>query len=78
MVRSLGAQVIWTGSMGPGAVDMFHGFGIDVVTGVVGTVGKAVNAYLNGSIEGVFPCRHDHPDSWGRGRRSPMRRQTPC
>ncbi len=74
-LHSLGADVILAGGMGPRAIDMFRGFGIDVVTGVAGKVGEAVDAYAQGRINGVVPCQHDHPESCGgheqdRGSRS--------
>ena len=64
-IRSLGADVIIAGGMGPRAIDMFHGFGIDVATGAVGLVEKVLMAYLKGEHRGVVPCRHDHPESCG-------------
>jgi predicted Fe-Mo cluster-binding NifX family protein len=64
-VRHLGANVIIAGGMGPRAIDMFHGFGIDVATGIVGTVGSVLEAYLCGQHRGVVPCAHDHPESCG-------------
>jgi predicted Fe-Mo cluster-binding NifX family protein len=62
-IRDLGADVIIAGGMGPRAVEMFHGFGIDVATGVTGTVGTVLGAYLRGEHRGVVPCAHDHPSS---------------
>ena len=64
-IRSLGVDAILAGGMGPRAVDLFHSFGIDVVTGVVGKVGEAVDAYVQGRLKGIVPCQHDHPDSCG-------------
>jgi len=64
-IQGLGADVILAGGMGPKAVHMFHGFGMDVATGAVGTVGKVVEAYLNGLVSGTVPCNHDHDDSCG-------------
>ena len=66
-VHELGANVIIAGGMGPRAIDMFHGFGIDVATGVVGKVGEVLGAYLRGQHRGVVPCAHDHPESCGGG-----------
>jgi len=60
-----GASVIVAGGMGPRAVTMFQGFGIEVATGAIGNVGKVLEAYLRGEIRGVVPCAHDHPDSCG-------------
>jgi predicted Fe-Mo cluster-binding NifX family protein len=64
-IRDLGANVIIAGGMGPRAVDMFHGFGIDVATGLTGAVEEVLAAYLRGEHRGVVPCSHDHPDSCG-------------
>ena len=64
-IHDLGANVIIAGGMGPQAIDMFHGFGMDVATGAVGTVEEAIGAYLRGEHRGVSPCAHDHPDSCG-------------
>ncbi len=64
-IRDLGADVILAGGMGPRAIDMFQGFGIEVATGAVGNVGKVLDAYLRGEIKGIVPCEHDHPHSCG-------------
>jgi predicted Fe-Mo cluster-binding NifX family protein len=64
-IRDLGAQVIIAGGMGPRAIDLFHGFGIDVATGATGTVAAVLGAHLRGEHRGVVPCAHDHPDSCG-------------
>ncbi|MBN2333397.1 MAG: NifB/NifX family molybdenum-iron cluster-binding protein [Deltaproteobacteria bacterium] len=59
-IKSLAADVIIAGGMGPKAIDMFQGFGIDVVTGVGGRVGNVLQAYLDGKISGAASCGHDH------------------
>jgi len=64
-VRGLGADVVVAGGMGPRAIDMFHEFGIEVVTGAVGNVRRVVEAYLRGELRGIVPCAHDHPESCG-------------
>jgi predicted Fe-Mo cluster-binding NifX family protein len=64
-IHSLGANVILAGGMGPRAVQMFHGFGIDVATGAIGRVDKVLGAYLSGELSGIVPCQHDHPESCG-------------
>lgn len=64
-IQGFGAQVILAGGMGPRAVQTFRSFGMDVVTGVVGTVDKVLEAYLDGTATGIVPCRHDHPESCG-------------
>lgn len=65
-IRSLGADVILAGGMGPRAVDMFQRFGIEVVTGASGEVSEVVRAYLSGEMTGIVPCKHDHADSCGQ------------
>jgi predicted Fe-Mo cluster-binding NifX family protein len=64
-IRDMGANVIIAGGMGPRAIDMFHGFGIDVATGATGAVQEVLGAYLRGEHRGVVPCAHDHPESCG-------------
>jgi predicted Fe-Mo cluster-binding NifX family protein len=64
-INGQGANVIIAGGMGPKAVDMFHEFGIDVATGITGTVSKVLEAYLCGVHRGVVPCTHDHPERCG-------------
>jgi predicted Fe-Mo cluster-binding NifX family protein len=65
-IRDLGTDVIIAGGMGPQAIDMFHGFGIDVATGATGSVSTVLGAYLRGEHRGVVPCAHDHPESCGQ------------
>jgi predicted Fe-Mo cluster-binding NifX family protein len=64
-IQGLGVHAILAGGMGPRAIEMFSRFGIDVATGVAGTVRDAVGSYIRGEISGTVPCRHDHPDSCG-------------
>jgi predicted Fe-Mo cluster-binding NifX family protein len=64
-IRDLGSQVIIAGGMGPRAIEMFHGFGIDVATGASGGVSSVLGAYLRGEHRGVVPCAHDHPEGCG-------------
>ena len=59
------ANVMVAGGMGPKAIEMFSGFGIEVATGVGGKVEKVLNAYLEGRVKGTAPCEHDHADSCG-------------
>ena len=65
-IHSLGATVILAGGMGPRAVQLFRGFGIDVATGAVGQVDRVLEEYLSGHLTGVVPCAHDHPESCGQ------------
>lgn len=64
-IKSLGAEVIIAGGMGPRAIDMFLAMDVEVATGALGVVGKVVQAYLRGEVRGVVPCAHDHPESCG-------------
>jgi len=66
-INSLEVDVIIAGGMGPKAIDMFAGFGIEVVTGVGGNVGNVLKAYLNGEISGASGCSHDHDHDHGGG-----------
>jgi predicted Fe-Mo cluster-binding NifX family protein len=42
-----------------GAIEIFERFGIEVATGVHGTVATVLGAYLSGEHRGVVPCAHD-------------------
>ncbi len=74
-IRDLGAHVVIAGGMGPRAIGLFHGFGIDVATGVTGNVAAVLRAYLRGEHRGVVPCAHDHPESCGG--HEPQERSSP-
>ena len=63
-LSGLDADVVLAGGMGPRAVAMFSGLGIEVATGISGTVADAIEAWIGGA-RGITPCRHDHPDSCG-------------
>jgi predicted Fe-Mo cluster-binding NifX family protein len=68
-IRDMGADVVIAGGMGPGAIEMFHEFGIDVATGAAGAVTAVLGSYLRGEHPGVMPCAHAHRDDCGgRGR----------
>lgn len=54
------AQVMISGGPGAGAVGYFNQFGIRVATGAVGSVGEAVQAYLNGGRNGAASCSEHH------------------
>ncbi|MFW6115404.1 MAG: NifB/NifX family molybdenum-iron cluster-binding protein [Thermodesulfobacteriota bacterium] len=62
-IKKIGAQVIIAGGMGPKAIRFFEQYGIQVVTGVRGTVREVVRMYLEGKAEGASPCLdHEHDD----------------
>jgi len=71
-VRDIGADVIIAGGMGSGAVEMFNRFGIDVATGVTGSVATVLGTYVRGEHHGVVACADHHRDGCG-GSRRPMR-----
>ena len=58
-IKSLDAQVIISGGMGPKAISFFEQFGIETETGVSGKVRNAVELYTDGQISGAEPCS-DH------------------
>jgi len=51
-----GAKVMITGGMGMRAVEIFQESGIEPVTGASGSARQAIEAYLNGSLQGAGPC----------------------
>ena len=67
-IQSQKANVMIAGGMGPKAIDFFHQFGIDVVTGVQGRIRDVVEAYLRGEISGIIPCEHQDHDCKEEGR----------
>lgn len=62
-----GANVIISGGMGAGAVDMFKEKGIEVITGASGDAEGAVNSYLQGELKSTeWVCHeHQHADECG-------------
>lgn len=56
-IHSLGADVMLTGGMGGRAVQFFQQYGIEPVTGAMGTVRQALERYLGGLLQGAAPCR---------------------
>jgi predicted Fe-Mo cluster-binding NifX family protein len=54
------ADAILAGGMGRRAMAMFAEMGIEPVSGVTGTVGPAIDAFLAGTLTGGAPCaEHD-------------------
>ncbi|MHC1630631.1 MAG: NifB/NifX family molybdenum-iron cluster-binding protein [Methanoculleaceae archaeon] len=59
LMRSLGVTHVITGGMGPRAIGLFNEAGIEVVTGVSGSVDSVIEAFLNGTLEGgESMCHH--------------------
>ena len=62
-----GAEVILSGGMGGGAIDIFNQRGVEVVTGASGAAETAVLAYLKGELKtnGATCNAHAHRDACG-------------
>ncbi len=62
-----GAQVIISGGMGGGAVDIFNERGVEVIVGAQGDARAAVEAYLAGNLisTGSVCHEHEHADECG-------------
>ena len=58
-LHNLGVEVIIAGGMGPKALGFFEQYGIQVATGVSGSVQEVLQLYLSGQIHGASPCM-DH------------------
>lgn len=59
-LNDLGVNVIISGGMGGGAVDIFNEKGIEVVIGITGASHEAVDMYLKGKLESTGSICHDH------------------
>ena len=55
-----GVNLVVSGGMGGGAVDIFNTLGIEVVIGVRGEADAAVAAYLLGELESTGSICHEH------------------
>jgi predicted Fe-Mo cluster-binding NifX family protein len=53
VIASKGVQVVLTGSCGPNAYQVLSAAGIQVITGVTGTIRDAVKEYKSGSLQNV-------------------------
>ena len=67
-LNDLGVNVIISGGMGGGAVDIFNSHKIEVILGATGDAEEAVNAYLKGELKstGSICHEHQHADEIGR------------
>lgn len=59
-LNDLGVQVIISGGMGGGAVDIFNEKGIEVIVGASGQAKAAVQAYLQGTLKSTGSVCHEH------------------
>lgn len=66
-LNDMGVNVIISGGMGGGAIEIFNEKGIQVVTGAAGDAEDAVNRFLAGRLKSTGSvCReHQHSDSCG-------------
>ncbi len=55
-----GAEVIISGGMGGGAVDIFNERGVEVIVGAQGDAQAAVEAYLRGELVSTGSVCHEH------------------
>jgi predicted Fe-Mo cluster-binding NifX family protein len=66
-VANMGVEVVITGNVGPNAFSVLSAAGIEVVTGVSGSVREAIDKYKKGQLQGVTnPTVGGH---FGMGRR---------
>ncbi len=56
----LGVNVIISGGMGGGAVEIFNERGIEVVTGASGSALSAAESYLKGELKSTGTVCHEH------------------
>ena len=59
-LADMGVEVIISGGMGGGAVDIFNERGVEVILGAQGDAGSAVKAYLRGELESTGSVCHEH------------------
>ena len=59
-LNDMGVQVVISGGIGSGAVDIFNEKGIAVITGVQGNAEDAVKSYLSGTLKSSGSVCHEH------------------
>jgi predicted Fe-Mo cluster-binding NifX family protein len=59
-LNDMGVNVIISGGMGGGAVEIFNEKGIEVITGAKGSSVSAVNNYLKGTLKSTGSVCHEH------------------
>ena len=59
-LNELGVNVIVSGGMGGGAVDIFNELNIEVVTGAKGDAEAVVKQYLSGNLKSSGSVCHEH------------------
>jgi predicted Fe-Mo cluster-binding NifX family protein len=56
----MGVNVIISGGMGDGAVEIFNERNIEVITGASGAANAAAKSYLNGELKSTGSICHEH------------------
>lgn len=59
-LNEMGVNVIISGGMGNGAVQIFNEKGIEVITGASGNAKETVQAYLKGTLKSAGSVCHEH------------------
>lgn len=59
-LSNLGVNVIISGGMGSGAIDIFNEKGIDVIVGASGNAKAIAEQYLQGSLKSTGSVCHEH------------------
>jgi len=59
-LNDMGVQVVISGGMGGGAIDIFNEKGIEVIVGASGDAEAAVEAYLTGTLKSTGSVCHEH------------------
>jgi predicted Fe-Mo cluster-binding NifX family protein len=65
LVANKGAQAVLTGNCGPNAFQTLSAAGVQVITGVSGSVGEAVDRYKSGQFQPT--AQANVPEYFGRG-----------
>jgi len=59
-LNDMGVNVIISGGMGSGAIDIFNEKGIEVITGATGNAKVAAEQYLEGKLKSTGSICHEH------------------
>jgi predicted Fe-Mo cluster-binding NifX family protein len=59
-LNDMGVNVIISGGMGGGAVDIFNEKNIEVIVGATGKAEDSANSYLNGQLQSTGSVCHEH------------------
>jgi predicted Fe-Mo cluster-binding NifX family protein len=59
-LHELGINVIISGGMGGGAIDIFNGHNIEVIVGATGPSKVAAEEYLKGNLKSTGSVCHEH------------------